>query len=112
MVQEKGVIPKALTKEQLKKLVVDAINATTYHDTLETYHALYDNRERGIDNEDVIHGLERDWEFERDPLFNPESWQWKYYVATETIDGDPITVVIAIDSWRKEFRTVTRWRED
>jgi len=110
MVQEQGVILKPLTEQELKKLVVDAINATTYAETLETYHALYGHMERGIGTDDVIHGLESEWQFERPPEFNQKYWQWKYYIATKTVDEVPITVVIAVDSWRREFKTVTRWR--
>lgn len=110
MVQEQAVIPNSLTKEELKKLVLDAINATTYKDTLETYHALYGHMERGINTDDVIQGLESEWEFERPPQFNQDAWQWKYYIACETIDEKPMTIIIAVDSWRREFRTVTRWR--
>jgi hypothetical protein len=112
MVQERGIIPKPLTEQELKKLVVDAINATTYAETLETFHALYGHMDRGIESDDVIHGLEGEWQFERQPQFNEEHWQWKYYIATETVDGDSITVVVAVDSWRREFKTITRWRQN
>ena len=112
MVQEEGVIPEPLTEEQLRKLVLDAINATTYAETLETYHALYGHMDRGIETDDVIHGLESEWDFERPPQFNRKHWQWKYYIAAETVDGKPITIVIAVDSWRREFVVVTRWREN
>ncbi len=110
--RERGNPHKPLTKEELKKLVLDAINATTYAETLETYHALYGHMERGIETGDVIHGLEREWEFERPPQFNRDEWQWKYCIATETVDGKPFTIVIAVDTWRREFVVVTRWRED
>lgn len=43
--------------------------------------------------------------------FNKEEWQWKYEIDSESIDGDPITVILAVDSLRKEFIVVTRWRE-
>jgi hypothetical protein len=112
MVQEQGIVPDPLTEQQLRKLVLDAINATTYAETLETYHALYGHMDRGIETGDVIHGLERAWHFERNPQFNRDSWQWKYYIASETVDGEPITIVIAIDSWRREFVVVTRWPEN
>lgn len=112
MVQERGVAPKPLTEQELKKLVVDAINATTYAEAQESHHALYGHTDRGIETDDVTHGLESDWQFERPPEFNHKFWQWKYYIATETVDGDPITIIIAVDSWRKEFKTVTRWREN
>src|SRR5437016_7078513 len=112
MVQEHGVVPNTLTEQELRKLVLDAINASTYAETLETYHALYAHMDRGIETGDVIHGLESAWQFERPPQFNRDQWQWKYYIATETVDGKPITIVIAVDSWRREFVVVTRWREN
>lgn len=102
---------KPLNEEELRRLVLDAINATTYAETLETYHALYEHSERGIETGDVVHGLEGAWQFQRNPQFNRDHWQWKYYIAAETVDGDPITIVIAVDSWRREFTVVTRWRE-
>lgn len=111
MVQEKGAIPDPLTEEQLRKLVLDAIHASTYAETLESFHALYGHTERGIETGDVIHALERPWVFERKPEFNKQHWQWKYYIATETVDGDPITIIIAVDSWRREFLVITRWRD-
>ena len=75
MVQEQGVIPNPLTEEELRKLVLDALNATTYAETLETYHALFGHMERNIEHSDVIHGLESDWQFERPPKFNRDEWQ-------------------------------------
>lgn len=112
MVQEQGVVPNPLTEEELGKLVLDAINAETYAETLETYHALYGHMERGIETADVMHGLEGQWQFERQPQFNRNLWQWKYYIAAETVDGEPITIIIAVDSWRREFSVVTRWRQN
>lgn len=111
MVQEKAVIPKSLTEQELKKLVVDSINATTYQEMLESYHALYGHMDRDITTDDVIHGLEGEWKFERSPAFNEKFWQWKYYIAAKTVEQEPITIIIAVDSWRREFRTVTRWPE-
>ena len=112
MVQEQGVVPNPFSQQELRKLVLDAINAATYAETLETYHALFGHMDRGIETDDVIHGLESQWQFERPPEFNSKHWQWKYYISADTVDGRPITIVIAVDSWRREFRVVTRWREN
>lgn len=111
MVQEQGKVPDPLTREELTTLILDAINATTYAEAIETYHALYGHMDRGIVTDDIIHGLESEWTFERRPQFNRTTWQWKYYIAAETVDGDAITIVIAVDTWRREFVTVTRWRK-
>ncbi len=111
MVQQEGIIPDPLTEEQLRKLVLDAIHATTHAEALESFHALYEHPERGIETSDVIYGLERPWAFGRKPQFNQKFWQWKYYIATETVDGKPIAITIAVDSWRRQFVVVTRWHD-
>ena len=111
MVQEREVIPRPLTEEELRKLVLEAVNATTHAEALESYHALYGHTDRGIDTTDVIHGLENPWQFERPPQFNADLWQWKYYLAAATVDGKPITIIVGVDSWRREVKVVTRWLE-
>jgi len=58
----------------------------------------------------VIHGLERDWKFDRAPEFNRDQWQWKYRIATESIDGDPMVIVVAVDTANRSFEVITRWK--
>ena len=112
MVQEKGIKPPSLTQEQLKKLILEAIDdADASRENPETFHALFGHVERGLQTNDVIHGLEREWKFERPPVFNTDSWQWKYYIDTESVGGDAITIVVAVDTLRREFEVVTRWRQ-
>ena len=110
MSHSKGTIPKSLTEQQLKLLLDEALKDDSVENP-ETYHALYEHPERGIETDDVLYGLERIWTFERPPVFSKDHWQWKYYIATETIDGALITIVIAVDTIRKEFEVITRWRE-
>jgi hypothetical protein len=109
MVQEEGVVPQPLAEKELRSLVLSAINATTVAETLETYHALYGHTARGIQTADVIHGLQGKWHYERKPQFNSGAWQWKYRIAAKNVDGDRITIIIAVDSLRREFSVVTRW---
>ena len=111
MVQEEGKIPPSLTEAQLKKLIQEAIDENADTSNPETFHALFDHPERGLHTNDVIHGLEREWRFDRPPQFNKKEWQWKYYIDTESVDGDGITITIAVDSVRKEFEVITRWRQ-
>jgi hypothetical protein len=105
-----GYIPRPLEAKQLRQLVLEAIQTLTHNP--ETYHALYDHLERGLSSDDVIHVLESEWEFGRPPRFNREEWQWKYEIDGESVDGDPITVIIAVDTVRREFVVVTRWRDE
>jgi len=106
----KGFVPAPLSARQLRKLVLEAIQSLTRNP--ETYHALFDHLERGLSTDDVIHVLESQWEFGRPPKFNPDEWQWKYEIHGESVDGAPITVIIAVDTIRKEFEVITRWRDE
>jgi hypothetical protein len=60
MVQEQSIIPPSLAADKLKELVLEAINDGSGNP--ETYHALYGHMERGLQTNDVIHGLEREWD--------------------------------------------------
>lgn len=111
MTYSQGTIPPSLTKEKLKKLVLEALDKAADADNPETFHALFGHLDRGLQTDDVIHGLERDWQFDRPPVFNQSYWQWKYYIDTESIDGDPILIVIAVDTLDRSFEVITRWRK-
>jgi hypothetical protein len=87
----------------LKSLLLEALGNIPVSGTVETYHARFDHLERGLSADDVIHGLERDWKFDRKP-------EWKYRLATESVDGDEIVVVIAVDAANRSFEVVTRWK--
>lgn len=105
-----GFIPKPLTAPELKKLVLEALE-TAPEDNPETFHALFDHLERGLSTDDVIHALEGNWTIARSS-FNREEWQYKYEIDGFSIDQEPITVIIAVDTLRREFTVVTRWRNE
>jgi hypothetical protein len=106
----RGFRPPHLDELALKALVLEALELSPAPGRLETYHARFDHLERGLSVDDVIHGLERDWKFDRPPEFNWDQWQWKYRIATESIDGDAIVIVIAVDSASRSFEVITRWK--
>ena len=105
-----GYIPPHLNEVALKALLLEALVSASDSGTVETYHARFDHLERGLSVDDVIHGIERDWTFDRKPVFNQDEWQWKYYIATESIDDDEIVIVIAVDTTNRSFEVVTRWK--
>lgn len=104
-----GYRPPYLSEAELKKLVLEAVTGSG---AAETFHALYGHLERGISTDDVIHGLKREWTYERQPEFNREFWQWKYRIKTETIDGDELTIIIAVNTVERKFEVVTRWTRE
>ena len=106
-----GYIPPCLSETELKELVSDSLDNSPDAESNETYHARYGHPERGLTLDDVIHGLEGPWKFERPPEFNNDEWQWKYRIATESIDGDPLIIIIAVDTPNRSFEVVTRWRK-
>lgn len=94
----RGYIPQHLSEADLKALLLEALEDASDWKTPETYHARFDHLERGLSIDDVLHGIGREWTFERPPAFNNDSWQWKYYIATESVDGELVTLVVAVDT--------------
>jgi hypothetical protein len=105
-------IPPELSEADLKRLLLQALDDAPGWKSNETFHARFDHLERGITMDDVIHGIERAWVFERKPEFNKNQWQWKYYLATETIEGEPLTIIVAVDTANRTFEVITRWKPE
>jgi len=105
-----GYIPPCLREEELRALVSEALGGAP-EESNETFHARFHHLERNLSQDDVIYGLERPWNFDRAPAFNQHEWQWKYFIATESIDGDGLVIIIAVDTSNRSFEVVTRWRE-
>jgi hypothetical protein len=105
-----GYVPRCLGEGELRSLVSDALDKHP-DGSNDTFHARFDHLERNLSQDDVIHGLERQWNFDRPPVFNNDEWQWKYYIATESIDGDELLIIIAVDTLNRSFEVVTRWRK-
>lgn len=103
-----GYRPPCLSEDELRAIVLEAIEKAP-ENVNETYHARFDHLERGITSDDVVHGLEREWRFERAPEFSEANWQWKYRILTETIEGDVLVILIAVDTSNRSFEVITRW---
>lgn len=107
----KGVRPKALKTDDLRKLLSEIIKSGTYEfQEPESLHARFDHLERKIDTNDVLFGLQQEFKI-RNTEFNEDEWQWKYEIATKDVEGDPITAIVAVDTRNKLFEVVTRWRD-
>ena len=105
-----GYIPPNLSEDQLKALVLEALSGEPRPGQLETFHARFHHLERGISVDDVIYGMTQQWKYERPPEFNEDEWQWNYRIQTETIDGDTLTIIIAVDTLDRSFEVITRWK--
>lgn len=102
-------VPPPLSADELRKLITEALNKAPNYDNPETIHSLFDHLERGLTTDDVIHALEGKWSIARHH-FNSLEWQHNYEIDGESIDGDKITIIIAVDTRQKEFTVVTKWR--
>jgi hypothetical protein len=111
MTDKEGKIPPPLSEEQLRRLILEAIDDAADWDNPETFHARFGHLDRGLQTDDILHGLEEDWQFDRPPVFNEFHWQWKYYIDTENTDGTPILIIVAVDSLDRSFEVITRWRK-
>jgi len=106
-----GFTPNPLREEELRKLVLEALEKAPDDHNPETYHALFDHLERGLSTDDVIHALEGNWTIDR-YAFNKNEWQYKYEINGNSIDGEPISIIIAVDTRQREFTVITRWRDE
>src|SRR5262249_20811816 len=104
-----GFIPVPLSAAELRKLVLESLQKAPEGQNPETFHALFDHLERGLSTDDVIHALEGEWTI-AGSKFNEKEWQYKYEIDGFSIDEEPITIVIAVDTANREFSVVTRWR--
>jgi hypothetical protein len=104
-----GFIPDPLSDDELRALILDALEKAPDDHNPETFHALFDHLERDLSTDDIIHALEDKWTVAR-KAFNRDEWQWKYEIDGMSIDGDPITLIVAVDTVCREFAVVTRWR--
>ncbi len=106
-----GFIPPSLSATELRTLLLKAIEGATGEKNPETYHARFDHPERGLTTDDVLHGIEGPWTFERPPKFNRQQWQWKYRLAAKTIDDEDMTIIVAVDTMSRTFEVITRWTD-
>lgn len=105
-----GFKPPSLCEIELKSLLLEALDDAPGWKSQETFHARFDHLERGISLDDVIHGIKRDWSFERPPEFSDAEWQWKYRILTETVDEELLTLIIAVNTVDRTFEVVTKWK--
>src|SRR5258708_6549668 len=98
MSTSEGKRPKPLNEKELRKVLEAAVEDGTYGETL---HASFDHPERRIDLNDVLYGLGQQWTLKGSPEFEENFWQWKYKIETKDIEGEPITIVVAVDPWNK-----------
>lgn len=101
-----GRRPKALDAKELRKVLSEAIESGSY---VETIHARFDHPERPIDLNDVLYGLGRlGWKL-KERKFDEDFWNWEYEIQTETVEGEQLTVIVAVDPRNKSFEVLTRW---
>ncbi|HWR16978.1 MAG TPA: hypothetical protein VN577_19270 [Terriglobales bacterium] len=100
--------PKPLSAKEVREIVRDALEKGVYR---ETSHAKFDHAERMIGIQDVLYGLETDWRSCTPDEFNPVEWQWKYRIRTRDIDGENLTIIVAVDPRSRRFEVITRFHE-
>ena len=103
-----GFVPKSLSEAELRSLLMDTIESAPGSKSTETFHARYDHPERGLTIDDVIHGLQGPWTFQRSPEFNNKHWQWKYRLAAKTLEDEDLTIIVAVDTTNRTFEVITR----
>jgi hypothetical protein len=101
-----GKRPRPLKAAEVRKAVLAALSVGTYKESL---HATFDHLERKISFADVIHGLKQPWASCKPDEFNYDEWQWKYEIKTTDIEGEALTIIVALDPKNAWFEVVTRY---
>ncbi len=109
---EKPKRPKPLNRDEARKIVQKALSDEGSYREMPTIHSTFDHPERKIDFNDVLFGLNREWDGFGVDKFNDDEWQWKYKISTQDVEGREFTVVIAIDPKHNKLTIVTRWPND
>lgn len=105
-----GAQTAPLTCDQIRSIILATLAGDEPTGGRETFHARFDHIERGISIDDVIFGLEQVWKSCRPERFDANEWQWRYKIETDTVDGDPLVLIVAVDSASKRFTVITRWK--
>lgn len=103
----KGTRPDPLDAQAVRTVVLEALsNEGSYKESI---HARFEHLERHISIQDVIFGLKQPWLACAPDEFNEDEWQWKYKIRTVDIEGDSLTVIVALDPRNQRFEIVTRF---
>jgi hypothetical protein len=107
----KGKRPKPLDSGDVRAVVLAAITNGAYVESF-SFHARFDNADRHLSVDDVIHGLKKKWESCKVQEFNDDEWQWKYLIATTDIEGLPLLIPIALDPRNTRFTVLSRFHDE
>jgi hypothetical protein len=96
-----------LTGNALRELIRAALEKGYYTESL---HSANDHPERNISPDDIIHGLEQsNWELRRDPNWDDEHTSYEYLIRTVDIEGEELTIKLAIYPEEKRIKVITAW---
>jgi L-lactate utilization protein LutC len=112
VVAKKPTRPKQLSRSEVREIVLKALGDEGAYCEMQTLHSKFDHPERKIDFNDVLFGLNREWDEFKVDEFSEENWQWKYEIRTRDVEDREFSVVIALDPRHYRFTVVTRWPDD
>ena len=96
-----------LAGNALRELIRVALEKGYYTESL---HSANDHPERNISPDYIIHGLERsDWELAKDPNWDDEHASYEYLIRTADIEGEELTIKLAIYPEEKRIKVITAW---
>ena len=75
----------------------------------ETKHSAVDRGYRNVSQDDILALLEGDWKLAGEPEWDEFHRNWKYKVAGLDIDGDDLTLVIAVNVEMQRIDVITKF---
>jgi hypothetical protein len=82
--------------------------AVVYGTFRETFHSADERSYRNITQEDMLHMLQGGWILVGTE-FDDEHHNWKYRVAGKDIEGDDLSLIIAVDPGENRITVISKF---
>ena len=104
----------ASSRERLSQLAepdlrVAIMRIVHYGTVWQTWHAGQEREYRNVSNDDIQHMLLGAWVLERAPEWSEEHHNWKYRLRGADLEGDELTLIVAVNTEEQKIAVVTKF---
>jgi hypothetical protein len=101
-----GGRPPSLAEPELRVAVTRIVH---YGTVWQTRHAGQERDYRNVSDDDIQHMLLGPWVLERQPEWSEDHRNWKYRLRGTDIEGDELTLIVALNVEEQTLAVVTKF---
>jgi hypothetical protein len=98
--------PSSLAEPELRVTISRIVH---YGTVWQTRHAGHDRSYRNVSDDDIQHMLVGPWVLERMPEWSDEHRNWKYRLRGADIEGDELTLIVAVNTEEEKLSVITKF---